>query len=129
MKLSIAWIFDHIEADWQKVDMQHLVTLFNQKVAEIEGYQKVHTDLTPVSLVEITRLDTDAIIAYSKEWQQECILPLRKSVTVGQYFLVKKNDIFKRLLNRAKDRSLTALNENNFDKLEKIFKKLLKIKV
>ena len=30
--------------------------------------------------------------------------------------LVKKNDIFKRLLNRAKDRSLTALNENNFDK-------------
>jgi phenylalanyl-tRNA synthetase beta chain len=42
MKLSLAWIFDHIEALWQDVNIDNLVLKFNQVTAEIEQFYKVN---------------------------------------------------------------------------------------
>ena len=44
MKLSLAWIFDHIDADWRKIDIAQLVSRFNQITAEIEGFEKTSLD-------------------------------------------------------------------------------------
>ncbi|HML86633.1 MAG TPA: hypothetical protein PKE52_15875, partial [Bacteroidales bacterium] len=44
MKVSISWIFDHIDADWRKIDIPALVTKFNQTTAEIEKWYAVTTD-------------------------------------------------------------------------------------
>src|ERR1700722_5828224 len=44
MKLSIAWIFDHIDADWRTIDIADLVAKFNKITAEIEQVQKVQCD-------------------------------------------------------------------------------------
>ncbi len=41
MKLSISWIFDHINADWKKYDIVDLVKRFNQITAETEHFNKV----------------------------------------------------------------------------------------
>ena len=41
MKLSLAWIFDHIDADWHSIDVAELVAKFNEMTAEIEGFKKV----------------------------------------------------------------------------------------
>jgi phenylalanyl-tRNA synthetase beta chain len=45
MKLSIAWIFDHIDADWKKQDIDYLVAQFNKTTAEIEDFYRVAFDL------------------------------------------------------------------------------------
>lgn len=44
MKLSIAWIFDHIDADWHTIDIAELVAQFNKKTAEIESVQRLADD-------------------------------------------------------------------------------------
>ncbi|MDR3550675.1 MAG: phenylalanine--tRNA ligase subunit beta [Candidatus Babeliales bacterium] len=92
MKLSIAWIFDHIDADWKKIDVAHLVQRFNQMVAEIEGFTKIHLDLAPFSIACVTQVNPDNIVLLSKEWSSEHTLPYRKGALVGQYFLIKKDD-------------------------------------
>ena len=46
MKLSLAWIFDHIDADWKKQDVQNIMRLFNQTTAEIECFYEVNFDLS-----------------------------------------------------------------------------------
>ena len=45
MKLSLRWIFDHIDADWKKVDIVELVDKFNKTTAEIEGFEKFKLDV------------------------------------------------------------------------------------
>ena len=45
MKLSIAWIFDHIEADWKEQVIPRLIELFNQKTAEIERFTRITINL------------------------------------------------------------------------------------
>lgn len=92
MKLSIAWIFDHIDADWKKIDVAHLVQRFNEMVAEIEGVTKIHLDLNPFSIARVTHIHPDNIVLFSSEWSSEHILPSRKGAMVGQYFLIKKNE-------------------------------------
>jgi phenylalanyl-tRNA synthetase beta chain len=47
MKLSLSWIFDHIDADWQKQDPSHIAARFNQVTAEIEHVATVSWDLKP----------------------------------------------------------------------------------
>ncbi len=46
MKLSLAWIFDHIDADWQSVSVEHIVETFNQTVAERRVRPDFLRDLT-----------------------------------------------------------------------------------
>lgn len=45
MKLSVAWIFDHINADWRTCDTNELVAKFNQMTAEIEHSHSVSINL------------------------------------------------------------------------------------
>ena len=41
MKVSIAWVFDHINADYHSVDIEQLVNSFNKITAEIESWYEV----------------------------------------------------------------------------------------
>ncbi len=45
MKISIAWAFDHIEADYRDIDVPALITQLNQTTAEVEGLQTIHVSL------------------------------------------------------------------------------------
>jgi len=67
MKLSIAWIFDHINADWQKQDIQEIMKQFNQKTAEIEGFEHYSLDLTNLVLNEVNGQPEKAILINTKE--------------------------------------------------------------
>ncbi|MCX5921861.1 MAG: phenylalanine--tRNA ligase subunit beta [Candidatus Dependentiae bacterium] len=90
MKLSISWVFDHIDADWKKLDINDLIKRFNQMVAEIEGFTKLSIDLVPFTLAHVTRTDEKQTALFSQEWQQECLAPGRKGIQIGQLFLIKK---------------------------------------
>ncbi len=91
MKLSIAWIFDHINVDWRKVDIPDLVDRFNKTTAEIEGFEKISVDLKPFSLVQIKSADTKTVTATSSEWKEDISLAARKDANVGDIFFVIKD--------------------------------------
>ena len=75
MKVSIAWIFDHIDADWRTVDIEALVEKFNETTAEIEGWYAITIDSK--SLFLGTALNT-----------RSCsIADLKKEVSLSSWFL------------------------------------------
>jgi len=93
MKLSISWIFDHIDADWKKLDMPGLVQLFNKTAAEIEGVEKVNLDLDKFALAKIVDVDTGKFSVEISEWKKTVQLPDRPDEGFGfkePVFLVKK---------------------------------------
>ncbi len=53
MKLSVAWIFDHIDADRRSVDITDMVLTFNRTTAEIEGFERLSIDTHALALVQV----------------------------------------------------------------------------
>jgi phenylalanyl-tRNA synthetase beta chain len=92
MRLSVAWIFDHIDADWRKININDIVTKFNQTTAEIEGFFKISIDLDKFTLAKVTNLNSQHIQLFSPEWNKEFGLPARKGILLEQWFLIKKEN-------------------------------------
>ncbi len=90
MKLSIAWIFDHIEADWKEQVIPHLIELFNQKTAEIERYTRITINLEPLTLAQVTATSGTTVTLHSPEWDESITLPFRNDANQGSWFLVKR---------------------------------------
>ena len=88
MKLSLAWIFDHIDADWKKIDIENLVDQFNKITAEIEGFEKISIDLAPLSLVQVKGIGEDSVTVFSDEWKKEFKLPLRDELLENCYYMI-----------------------------------------
>ncbi len=92
MKLSLVWLFDHINADYKSIDVQKLVAEFNKKTAEIEHVYEVTIPLDQLSLATLTLLSSDTAILHSQEWGKEVTLPSRSDVKQELIYLVKKNE-------------------------------------
>ncbi len=90
MKLSLAWIFDHIDADWRKVDIPNLIERFNMTTAEIEGVQKIHVDLDAFTLAQVKKIADKKVTLYSPELKKDIILPIHNDVHSDKWYLVKK---------------------------------------
>lgn len=91
MKLSLAWIFDHIDADWRQIDIAHLVALFNEKTAEIEGYTSVHVEKENVILAQVKEVKENVITLVCGTTHQSLTLPTRKDVALDAWYLVIHN--------------------------------------
>lgn len=92
MKVSLRWIFDHIDANWKDVAISQLVDTFNKTTAEIEGYQRISFDFDTLSLVRISSIKEDRVVAYSDEWKKEILLPVRQDAFEGNLYLVKREN-------------------------------------
>src|SRR3972149_1688991 len=79
MKLSLAWIFDHIDADWKQQDVKDIVVRFNQTTAEIEDFYKVSFDMSHFFLGVQTAKTAQAITLVVPEFTKEITMPLRKN--------------------------------------------------
>ena len=53
MKLSLSWLFDHIDADWRSINVPALVSLFNKTTAEIEGFESISIDLKKLAAAQV----------------------------------------------------------------------------
>lgn len=91
MKISLAWVFDHIDADWKKVDVDYLVSQFNTKTAEIEDFRKISIDLSSFSLGQVKEIHPDALTVESAEWKKSYKLPFRPDAQEGNYYVIKKD--------------------------------------
>lgn len=90
MKLSLAWIFDHIQgAHIKNIDMQNLIVQFSAKVAEIEDHYPVTFDMDAFTLAQVTHISHDSCTLYSSELKKEIVLNLRKDAVLHNYYLVK----------------------------------------
>jgi len=90
MKLSIAWIFDHIEGDWKEQVIPRLIELFNQKTAEIEHFTRVTINLEALTLAQVVSSTATTVTVHSPEWDMTMTLPFRSDAVQGAWFLVKK---------------------------------------
>lgn len=92
MKLSIAWIFDHIKGKWQDHDIHGLVSLLNKTTAEIEHVQYVAIQWDDFTLARVISVDKGEVVVESFDWGKEFELPFRKDVQKGAWYLVKYQD-------------------------------------
>ncbi|TET06473.1 phenylalanine--tRNA ligase subunit beta [Candidatus Dependentiae bacterium] len=92
MKLSLAWIFDHIDADWKQINVSQLVDQFNRTTAEIEAFEKVVINLDQFSLGQVQEIKIDTIVLFSPEWKQTVELPIREDACEHCYFVLKKEN-------------------------------------
>ncbi len=91
MKLSIAWIFDHINTPWQTVDVPALVNRINQVTAEIEGFSPITFAIQHMSLARVTAITGQEVRVQCPEWNKDITLPVRKDAVVGSWYLIKQH--------------------------------------
>ncbi|MFA5306338.1 MAG: phenylalanine--tRNA ligase subunit beta [Candidatus Babeliales bacterium] len=77
MKLSLAWIFDHIDADWKQQDIDKLVALFNKRTAEVEDFYRIAFDLQRFFIGRCTNTSAQSVILEIPELGKDIELPLR----------------------------------------------------
>ena len=94
MKISIAWIFDHIDADVTGIDVQKLIDRFNSTTAEIEGYNEVKLDLSQFTLAHVKSF-AKKVTVHSPEWDKEIKLAMRDDTLEGDWYLIiKRKDAY-----------------------------------
>lgn len=90
MKLSLSWIFDHIDADWKQQDINLILSKFNTTTAEIEGFKEVKFDLRFFYLAkEISRNNYEITLSVP-ELKIKIALPLRSQDLDAKLNLNKK---------------------------------------
>ncbi len=89
MKISIAWIFDHIDARVQDIDVPALIQKLNETTAEIEQWQKIKIDLKPFALAQVKSITNDIHVAIP-EWDTDARMPQRSDAVEGNWYLVIK---------------------------------------
>lgn len=91
MKISIAWLFDHLDSNKNDIDISTLIERFNQTTAEIEGCEKVELPLDLISCAQIITQNAQSITVQSPEWDSEYQMPNRTDANMGDWLLIFKN--------------------------------------
>jgi phenylalanyl-tRNA synthetase beta chain len=88
MKLSMSWIFDHIDCDFRSVNIKDLVDSFNRTTAEIESCEKLNFNLDSLVLGQVISVDANCIILHCPERHEDLVLPMRSDVKKGSWYLL-----------------------------------------
>jgi len=91
MKLSLAWIFDHLKTSWKEHDIPALMHRFNTTTAEIDSFVHSIIDVNLFTLAQVTKITPESIMLLSAEHKKDYILPFRNDAHVGQFFLLSSN--------------------------------------
>jgi len=92
MKISLNWIFDHINGDVHCVNVAQLVNDFIKTTAEIEEWHKTSLDVDNLTLVEVTKLSNEVVVAYSPEFKKDYNFSFRADACVGSWYLAEIKD-------------------------------------
>jgi len=95
MKLSLAWIFDHIDANWQDQDIAHIFARFNAVTAEIDHLHTIDFHMSNFALckvVDITDNECHVLVPeFSSEFGGKFVLQARTDIkNINTYFMVKR---------------------------------------
>lgn len=88
MKISLNWIFDHIDGQLDRVNVSELVDAFIKTTAEIEGWRKVTLNVNEFTIGQVTTLTENGMTVYSPEYDKEYHLPKRIDATINSWFMI-----------------------------------------
>lgn len=91
MKLSLTWIFDHIDADWKSFSIKDIITKINSTTAEIENFTKLELNINEFELAQVIKVD-DKITVKLVDSNKEIILFNRLDAKINDLFLIKKEN-------------------------------------
>jgi phenylalanyl-tRNA synthetase beta chain len=98
MKLSLAWIFDHIDASLPSQNLNELFIRFNEASAEIDGIHKLSYDLENMFVATVSEIKSSGIELHIAELSKKVLLPFRDDVqdnsqkNASYVYLIKKTD-------------------------------------
>lgn len=87
MKISIAWVFDHIDADWKNINIADLAQQFIETTAEIDRVYKIEIDTRNLTCAQVKDI-SDKVTLHSPELNKDFILPARSDARLGELFLI-----------------------------------------
>lgn len=90
MKLSLRWIFDHLEASVDQFTIEHLVQRFNACTAEIEVVTPFTVALDEYAVGCISDASEDFLFVMCPEWEATYKIPVRTDGIKGGWYLIKK---------------------------------------
>lgn len=96
MKISLNWVFDHIEGALSSIDIAQLVDSFIRTTAEIEGWKKVGIAIDELTLVEIVTVLDTVVVVRSPEFNKEYTLPYRTDAVIGSWFIIVDSNVVQR---------------------------------
>src|SRR5579862_9339828 len=95
MKLSLAWIFDHIDANWKDQDIAHICARFNAVTAEIDHVHTIDFHMNNFALGKIIGLTENkfnvVIPEFGPEPDKKFVLTGRSDVKINNYCMVKRD--------------------------------------
>lgn len=94
MKISLAWVFDHIQADWKTVNIAELVEHFNKTVAEVEGFERKHIDWDRCAVGRVQSLSSNKVKVTIAERQLEVVLPTREVAVDALYLIFQTSGVW-----------------------------------
>ena len=90
MKLSLRWIFDHLNGFWNDIPLDDIVSAFNKKTAEIEHVEKIICNPDLFTAATVVSIGEKEIRLYSAEHKKEYGLSPRKDALVNSMYILKK---------------------------------------
>lgn len=91
MKLSLAWIFDHIDADWHSISVPDLVAQWTSSICELDQVKAVSFDVSRYSLARVIKSDESGVRLQSPEWAAEYTLTPRANAYLDHWYLIHKD--------------------------------------
>lgn len=89
MKLSLSWIFDHINTDYKKIDVPDLVRQFNKITAEIESFQQIVIPVERLLWAKVLKVEKGAAVHLALVDSNETIsLPFRSDLSADMFVLL-----------------------------------------
>ncbi len=93
MKLSLSWIFDHINADWRKQDIDYLISKFNAVSGEMEDFYKVKFNLKNFAIGRVIEINHKSVKLNIPEWDKDESFPVRSDAIINHYFMVTSDEL------------------------------------
>lgn len=91
MKLSLAWVFDHIkDITLTQINAEDLLSSFNEISSELDGYEKIEFNKDNIAIGKITKINKDTIECFIPEWNKECTISILQPVKVNDTILIAR---------------------------------------
>src|SRR5438105_9597714 len=88
MKVSLAWIFEHIMGSVDEIHLPDLIARFNESVAEIEGFYTWQCNPDDFILARIDTITPHEIKLKNSSSSHTYTLPFRDDLIVGDHALL-----------------------------------------
>jgi phenylalanyl-tRNA synthetase beta chain len=92
MKFSLAWVFDHIDADWRSQDVSLILRKFNTITAEIEKVHKFTLDLSNFFIARVENVSNTGVTLVIPELKENITLPIISGVIINDNYIIKKEN-------------------------------------